>query len=899
MSIADSRAGGTESDVRPRFSLVVAVYNTAGHLPQFIESVDRQSFDLDRVEVIAIDDGSTDDSAAILRAWAERRPDLVTVLAQPNAGQAAARNRGLEVARGEWVSFPDPDDLMRPGYLAGVQNFLAKFPETVLVGTNRQLLMDRTGQVVDRDPMRRMFRGGNQLVDIDRFPEFVHNSTATGFFRTDTIAAQGLRFDVRLRPVFEDAHFCIRYLLGCERRLVGFVKWAQYVHRTVPGAGPVLPAGVTAADRFLAVPRYGYLDVLERAAGPDGGRVPEWLQNLIVYDLSFLFGSDVDSSVLDPEVADEAMDLLRRTVALLDPFVIDGFDIKRFDRLGRDILLHGLTGADWVTPYAVVQARDEPKHLVRVSYRYTGTPPEELVLFRGLPFTVEFGKIRDIEHFGRPVMFERTMWLPANGTLRIVIDGVPTNLQKGWQARSVTVARANQLLTWFSAPEPPPAEPEPSPEVVRLLKRADSGRVQRRYHDAWLLMDRIHDAGDNGERLFRYLRAHRRDINAWFVIERDTPDWYRLRKEGYGSRLLAHGSTEWTLAMLNCTRLASSHIDAAVHRPQEIMGLRPVTWKFAFLQHGIIHNDLSRWLNTKQLDLVVTSTPGEYQSLAGDHSRYLWTSKEVRRTGLPRYDRLRDLGAAVPAPARDLLLICPTWRQWLIAPLEPGSQRRSIGGAFFDSEYWQQWHGLLSDPRLAELADRAKLRIGFLPHPNLQAALPQMSLPGHVEALSWVTDDVQRLLATSAALVTDYSSVAFDAAYIDRPVVYFQFDHARFHDGSHVARQGYFDYRRDGLGPVTDSIDRTVDELEAAVVAGAGHPAAVYRERIAATFPERDGRCCERVTAAMEDLVPRLPKNTLTSNAVHWLDGSPKIRRFTSDPVRRVARSRALARLRD
>ena len=82
-----------------------------------------------------------------------------------------------------------------------------------------------------------------------------------------------------------------------------------------------------------------------------------------------------------------------------------------------------------------------------------------------------------------------------------------------------------------------------------------------------------------------------------------------------------------------------------------------------------------------------------------------------------------------------------------------------------------------------------------------------MDLPDHVEALSYEGRDVQEFFARAAVVVTDYSSIAFNAAYIDRPVVYFQFDadtRARRRRTSGDA--GYFDYDRDGFGPVTQTV---------------------------------------------------------------------------------------------
>src|SRR5579875_1867101 len=111
-------------DRKPRFSIVSAVYNVARYLDEFIASIEAQTFPLDQVEVIMVNDGSTDNSLEILEAWQRRRPELVTVLSKANGGQATARNAAFEHVRGQWVTFTDPDDMIAPNYLAEVDSFL-------------------------------------------------------------------------------------------------------------------------------------------------------------------------------------------------------------------------------------------------------------------------------------------------------------------------------------------------------------------------------------------------------------------------------------------------------------------------------------------------------------------------------------------------------------------------------------------------------------------------------------------------------------------------------------------------------------------------------------------------------------------------------------------------------
>jgi CDP-glycerol glycerophosphotransferase (TagB/SpsB family) len=308
------------------------------------------------------------------------------------------------------------------------------------------------------------------------------------------------------------------------------------------------------------------------------------------------------------------------------------------------------------------------------------------------------------------------------------------------------------------------------------------------------------------------------------------------------------------MLMLNCAWLLSSHIDLPISRPPQLLRIvAQPTWRLGFLQHGVTKDDLSRWLNHRELELFTVATEAEFASVAGDGTAYRWTAKETRLTGLPRFDRLRAKGRAMPKEDRNLVIVAPTWRQWLTLPLATGSQRRQLDAAFWESDYIRNWTAILRSEAIAAAVTKRGWRLGFMPHPNLQGMLGQLDLPAHVEPLTFAGTDVQDLYARCALLVTDYSSVAFDTAYIDRPVVYFQFDRELTLGGGHVGRQGYFDYGRDGFGPVAEDVATAEQAIVASIRHGA-RPAAEYLARIAATFPVRDGGACARVVETVEEL---------------------------------------------
>lgn len=863
----------TEPENRPRFTIVSAVYGVEPYLPAFIDSVENQRIPPQDLEIVAVDDGSTDGSLELLVGWAQRSRFRVKVFTKPNGGQASARNLGLEHATGEWVTFADPDDRLHRDYLLRIDRFERRTPGLEIMAGKPILHLEAEGRLRDKHPRRRQYAPGNRVVDMADEPNVFPGSTNVGFYRLDRIRAASLRFDPRVRPNFEDGQFAVHYLLALERQVVGLVADAQYLYRKRADQSSTLQRSLLDPRRYTTVLELGYLEVIERAKALHGS-VPPWLQHVLIYELYWYLAEDLKISsgaYLEPGLVPRFHELLGRVLVELDPDVVAAHRVLRLTPLLRDVFARAARPGPWHSPFVVRTRTDNPMHLRRIEYRFVGRAPREEISIGGRPADVAFARTMSHPFYGRNLVSERILWVAGAGDLDVRLDGVPVSVLARWPRFRAGEGRRGRVTRWRRrwGRRLSRWRRQPTALVLRgLARRAGraGGRVvlplvhalaaspyfRNRFRGAWLLMDRIHDADDNGERLFEYLRAARPDINAWFVLERGTADWKRLVASGE-ERLIAHGSLTWKVAMLNCSWLLSSHADRPIYRPPELAGTGHAGWRFAFLQHGIIKDDLSVWLNARELDLFVVSTEAELASVVGENTAYRFTAKETRNTGLPRFDRLLEKGRAVPTSERDLVIVAPTWRQWLAQPLHAASQRRALDVAFWESDYIRNWTALLRSPRVAAALATRGWQLGFMPHPNLQSMLGQLDLPAHVRPLTFEGTDVQGLYARCALLVTDYSSVAFNTAYLDRPVVYFQFDRERMLGGAHVGRRGYFDYERDGFGPVVDDLDAAERAVVASIERG---PLAepLYQARIDATFPIRDGGACARVVAAVEAL---------------------------------------------
>lgn len=132
----------------PFFSIISPVYNTAAYLENFLDSILSQSFT--DYEVILIDDGSTDRSFEICKAY-ERKDERIKVFSQTNKGAGAARNSGIEKAVSDYVLFFDSDDWIKKDALKILKTEIEKNPCDLLIFGSEEFIYDRQENEVGRN----------------------------------------------------------------------------------------------------------------------------------------------------------------------------------------------------------------------------------------------------------------------------------------------------------------------------------------------------------------------------------------------------------------------------------------------------------------------------------------------------------------------------------------------------------------------------------------------------------------------------------------------------------------------------------------------------------------------------------------------------------------------------
>lgn len=200
-------------------SVIMPVYNAAAHLEAAVQSVLCQT--LGNLELILVDDGSTDGSAALCDAAAESDP-RVRAVHQANAGICAARNRGLELAAGEYVTFCDDDDAFLPDFLETALKAAGENAADLVRMDFRLFRSDAAGREFELrhptgQPCRLILKDNPK--DYGLFlrmagPLFVWNA----LYRREALA--DLRFDTRCRRGVEDFVFNAQFHARMERAVL-------------------------------------------------------------------------------------------------------------------------------------------------------------------------------------------------------------------------------------------------------------------------------------------------------------------------------------------------------------------------------------------------------------------------------------------------------------------------------------------------------------------------------------------------------------------------------------------------------------------------------------------------------------------------------------------------------
>lgn len=810
------------SESEYKYTIITAVYNSEKYLNKYFHSIVNQTLLFkNNIHIIIIDDGSTDASAEIVKSWAKKYPKNISYYYQENSGPASARNLGLNKVRTKWVTFIDSDDFVSRNYFRNINLYLLNNRDIGMLSSNVFFYNEKENTFVNKHPLNYRFHDKTiKKYPFNNLGENIQISVNSCIFNYDIIARNSLFFDERVTPSFEDGKFVCQFLLCKSNQKIVFFPHSIYFYRKRTDSSSILDNEWKIKSQYNEKLDFGILQVLELYKEKKG-YIPIHIQKTVIYIINIyiskLINNDIYLGILNSHEKETFIFLLKKIVSYLEPKIIYSYSINNYPFYKKLMLLCGLRGEIQRRSFAYIDRFNDVKNEIFIFL--------PLATNSDISFYLDNEEIYPTDIKILPKKIGNTTlcnmvycWLPITRSKKLLIKVNNISSKISVDNKKYHSLSTNILYNHFN-------------QHTRDKKNL-------------IIMDRDNQADDNGEHFYRYIRREHPERSVYFAIRKTANDWKRLKRDNFN--LLDFGSRKYLKILTNDTsRMVSSQISPAIHNYYRQRAIRQIP--FVFLQHGVIKDDLSSWLNNKKsIEIFVTTTTDEFNSISANNSPYIFTRKVVIQTGQPRHDDLIRLNQSLKEKPRQILVM-PTWRKNIIGDFKANTDDMEKNPTFTSSRFFKNWNALINHPKFRDIVTKYHFEVVFAPHKLIQPYLDDFKIPDFVKIWKQSSDiSIQELFTHSSFMITDYSSVAFDMAILDKSTLYFQFDEDEIYSGVHTYKKSYFDYSTHGFGPKTNNLDELLAEVDK-ICSNDGCISQGYLQRIKNTFKYQDTNNCERV----------------------------------------------------
>lgn len=345
-------------------------------------------------------------------------------------------------------------------------------------------------------------------------------------------------------------------------------------------------------------------------------------------------------------------------------------------------------------------------------------------------------------------------------------------------------------------------------DMIKLILLYIPGKIYKKRHPGiWVIAEYPENARDNGYWLFRYVRMKYPNKETYYPIKKESSDYNKVSALG---NVVEFGSIRHFLLFWAADKYIGTTQNHGFPNRKVCGGLTALRihgFKYVFLNHGFARGISPSVLESQTYyDLIIAMTRLEKEIITHVN---LQPEKKVIDLGFCRFDNLDD-----SIKRNNLIVIMPTWREWLDFRYETNKQTiKKIESEFLKSEFYLKWEQLLSDERLLSYLEENDLYLIFYLHGYAQNYLKYFKSKSRRVVLAKKEKYfVQDLLKEAALLITDYSSVVFDFAYMKKPLAYYQFDKKEFAEKQY-SESDLYTYEKNGFGPVFGSCQEVTDMI--------------------------------------------------------------------------------------
>ncbi|MDO4501610.1 MAG: CDP-glycerol glycerophosphotransferase family protein [Coriobacteriia bacterium] len=321
----------------------------------------------------------------------------------------------------------------------------------------------------------------------------------------------------------------------------------------------------------------------------------------------------------------------------------------------------------------------------------------------------------------------------------------------------------------------------------------------------WLVYEKFcNNAQDNGYQFFRYCMEDvpaSKNKHVYYIIKPDSPDYGNVAK--YGKQVIEFMSFKHMLYALAATVFVASDSRAHAYAWRPMPSLikdRIMKKRILFLQHGVtackhVHPIFGKKGSNPMTYFLTTSK--KEQDVVVKHFGYSRLQAPI--LGFSRWDVLKSTATA----DHPVIMLMPTWRPWL---------EEQSDDVFAASDYFRTYRNLITSPELVKLLDENDATLKFHIHPKLSKHIRAFAgddLSPRIQLIEQGSVPMNQLLMECNLLITDYSSVCWEALFQNKPVVYYHFDQRQYLN----AVGSYIDFDTELPGTVCADQDAVIQAL--------------------------------------------------------------------------------------
>ena len=891
--------------IKNSFSVVMACYNSEEYLEETIQSLLNQTFSFkNNIQLILVDDGSVDGTADICKKYVKLYPEDIIYIYQENQGQGAARNHGLEYVTGKYVNFLDSDDKFREDTFENVFDFFEKhFDEVDLVSVSVDFFDREHGA----HPLNYKY-WKTQVIDIREKIDYPQLFVNSAFFKRDlfdkfhfdvnlvnsedALIVNQILLEKMAYGLVKEGKYWYRRRRD-ESSTIDKVTFKKefYLDRLNNYFRRLIDDSL---NKYNWVHKFiQYLIVYDLQWMFRVREINEILSPSEIHDV-YLVLKDILSYVEDDvilKLRDDYLNLRHHMLAIkhgdiyvdsnglvkcldiyskfngeylgiyaencfLDKLDIHKFGIDIIEIKGRNLFISGFlysfisneeisiealklnsNGSNEIYKAKKVYYPNREKKflgcVIESSYDFDLKIPlnknensiiklqVKYIKDESLNLTYQLGlNFQDYARLSNKSNYS----VSGNYILEYVNDNfIITN----YTYLKMLKKEFSILKQVFNSKEPFYTSILAFRFVYLLLYPF------YRNKRIWLFMDRRESADDNAEHLFKYAIKQKDGIKKYFTVSKESDDYNRLSKLG---NVLPFYSIKQRLIYLFAEKIISSHPDEIILNPFMGKNIRLycslINSDKIFLQHGVTKDNISSWLRKydKNLSLLVTVSDLENQSFFEEG--YNYDDGVVQPLGFPRFDNLLKIKETNFSDSKQII-ITPSWREELFG--KNADQIKS-------SEYFVHINSLINNKQLIYMAKKLGYKILFKPHPLVYNFINLFDKNDYV--LFDKGTKYQELFKTSDLMITDYSSVAFDFSYMNKPVIYYQYGN------DYNFKGGYFNYETMGFGEIIAD----EEELIKMIIEYMKNDCKMkekYKNRVVKFYKHNDKNNCKRVYDAI------------------------------------------------